>query len=320
MISKRMGLLKLKEWYEKMLEVAKSRSIVVDFQDMLEEYKDIENVAEIPVFAGDHWAASMAIKITELKDKVRELSKKRGHSHLSNNGGSSNGLKAEGVTGSEKQDATLLNQISEEMKSMRNHFIVVRLIELKRGQKLPEIDDPNPDMSNDTIDLRSSFLEKCQMYHWQFDELRNAQHSTLMLLYYLHGMHKEAAERRKRDAQKALLEKQNSQGDGGKSRSWKIEMAMNDWTQLLEHANKETDAAVRARQQGLEEVWELPPEDLFLRILAQINRSKRDILQEKYNQCRDPSTSPATRSVFIRVLKRIAESFMSCLLSMAAKR
>lgn len=39
MISKRMGLLKLKEWYEKMLEVAKSRRIVVDYQDMQEEYK-----------------------------------------------------------------------------------------------------------------------------------------------------------------------------------------------------------------------------------------------------------------------------------------
>ena len=30
------------------------------------------------------------------------------------------------------------------------------------------------------------------MYHWQFDELRNAQHSTLMLLYHLHGMHRAA--------------------------------------------------------------------------------------------------------------------------------
>ena len=32
-------------------------------------------------------------------------------------------------------------------------------------------------------------------YHWQFDEMRNAQHSTLMLLYYLHGMYKEARKR-----------------------------------------------------------------------------------------------------------------------------
>ena len=48
----------------------------------------------------------------------------------------------------------------------------------------------------------------------------------------------------------------------------------------------------------------------------QISRSKRDILQEKYNACLDPNCSAQTRSVFIRVLKRIAESFMTCLLQM----
>ena len=52
------------------------------------------------------------------------------------------------------------------------------------------------------------------------------------------------------------------------------------------------------------------------RRVRQINRSKRDILQEKYNACIDPSCSAQTRSVFIRVLKRIAESFMTCLLQM----
>ena len=53
-----------------------------------------------------------------------------------------------------------------------------------------------------------------------------------------------------------------------------------------------------------------------MRVCVQINRSKRDILQEKYNACLDPKCSAQTRSVFIRVLKRIAESFMTCLLQM----
>ena len=52
-----------------------------------------------------------------------------------------------------------------------------------------------PLISNEFVDTRAAFLEKCQMYHWQFDELRNAQHSTLMLLYHLHGMHKAARAR-----------------------------------------------------------------------------------------------------------------------------
>ena len=81
---------------------------------------------------------------------------------------------------------------------------------------------------------------------------------------------------------------------------------MHDWSTLLAHAN---EAAANG-------TWALPPDALFQRILAQINRSKRDILQEKYNACLDPNCPPQTRSVFIRVLKRIAESFMTCLLQM----
>ena len=150
--------------------------------------------------------------------------------------------------------------------------------------------------------------------------MRNAQHSTLMLLYYLHGMYKEARKRMAEQGVKALEGARAGPGlpggSGGASaaataaeaqrtRSSRIEMAMHDWTQLLNHAN---EAAQR-------ETWQLPPEELFQRILVQINRSKRDILQDKYNQCKDPACPLQTRSVFIRVLKRIAESFMSCLLT-----
>jgi len=344
MLSKRMGLLKLKEWYEKMLDVAKARRIVVDYQDMLEEYKDIESASDIPIFSGDHWAASITNKIVELNKKVNEAnagkkkdkaperktdaSNKAGQAAAaagsSSGGAGSSAAKAVPMT-ADKQEETILNQITEEMRSMRNHFIVVTLNELKKGQKAPAIVDPVPLMSNEFVDTRSAFLEKCQMYHWQFDEMRNAQHSTLMLLYYLHGMYKEARKRMAEQGVKALEGARAGPGlpggSGGASaataaaeaqrtRSSRIEMAMHDWTQLLNHAN---EAAQR-------ETWQLPPEELFQRILVQINRSKRDILQDKYNQCKDPACPLQTRSVFIRVLKRIAESFMSCLLSMAAKR
>ena len=63
----------------------------------------------------------------------------------------------------DKQEETILNQITEEMRSMRNHFIVVTLNELKKGQKAPAIVDPVPLMSNEFVDTRSAFLEKCQM-------------------------------------------------------------------------------------------------------------------------------------------------------------
>jgi hypothetical protein len=181
-----MGLLKLKEWYEKMLEVAKSRGIVVEYQDMQEVYKDIESIEDIPMFSGDHWAASIVNKMQELRNKREDAkdpkSKPKGSSSA-----------AHGDTlGEETKDDLLLNQITEEMRSMRNHFIVVTLLELKKGQQRAVIHDPVPLISNEFVDTRSAFLERCQMYHWQFDELRNAQHSTLMLLYHLHGMHRAA--------------------------------------------------------------------------------------------------------------------------------
>jgi len=225
----------------------------------------------------------------------------------------------------------LLNQVTEEMRSMRNHFIVVTLLDLQ-GKPRTRIEDPVPRISNEFVDTRSAFLERCQMYHWQFDELRNAQHSTLMLLYHLHGMHKAAkakmaastaaavaplsatsesqATSARANQSGAASSSRSSNGAPSHSRSSKIEIAMHDWSTLLAHAN---DAANS-------QTWALPPDDLFQRILAQINRSKRDILQEKYNACLNPNCSPQTRSVFIRVLKRIAESFMTCLLQMQSGR
>mmetsp|Transcript_30790 Transcript_30790/g.79997 ORF Transcript_30790/g.79997 Transcript_30790/m.79997 type:complete len:725 (+) Transcript_30790:1804-3978(+) len=388
MVTKRMGLLKLKEWYEKMLEVAKARGIVVDYQDMQEEYKDIESIDDIPMFSGDHWAASIVKKMEEQRRKEDATQMKKKHSSPASAVTEISGVlplgsepprgggepSAGGKVALENKDDQLLNQITEEMRSMRNHFIVVTLVELKKQFSRAVIRDPVcavrgrhsakpfsesarswmcariraqarmcsqmsvcchrcaaaaesnrstccphgtlqvPLISNEFVDTRSAFLEKCQMYHWQFDELRNAQHSTLMLLYHLHGMHKAA--KTKLASQHAMHTEPHQQQlrnaterkplQAATSRSSKIETAMHDWSTLLAHAN---EAAAM-------QTWALPPDELFQRILAQINRSKRDILQEKYSACLSPTCSEQTRAVFIRVLKRIAESFMTCLLQM----
>ena len=160
MLQKRMGLLKLKEWYEKMLIIAKDKGVIADFQerplpspppatpprgprgafqhprvgcqDMLDAYKDIESASDIPVFSGDHWAASIALKIQELKNKEKELAKKKGGGH---NGKGSKAASGSGVHADIKQEEALLNQIQEEMRSMRNHFIVVTLAEQRQAGK-----------------------------------------------------------------------------------------------------------------------------------------------------------------------------------------
>ena len=71
MVAKRMGLLKLKEWYERMLDEAKKRKVIDDYQDMLEEYKDIESAADLPMFSGDHWAMSIQNRSSTRRRRAR---------------------------------------------------------------------------------------------------------------------------------------------------------------------------------------------------------------------------------------------------------
>ena len=49
-------------------------------------------------------------------------------------------------------------------------------------------DSPEPDsrIISPLVDSRHSFLEACQFRHYQFDSLRRAQYSSLMILYHLH--------------------------------------------------------------------------------------------------------------------------------------
>jgi hypothetical protein len=51
----------------------------------------------------------------------------------------------------------------------------------------PDTSDPDPLVTSPLIDTRYSFLEICQFNHYQFDSLRRAKYSSLMMLYYLHN-------------------------------------------------------------------------------------------------------------------------------------
>ena len=42
--------------------------------------------------------------------------------------------------------------------------------------------DEDPVISIDLTDTRQNFLGQCQHQHWQFNTLRHAQYSTMMIL------------------------------------------------------------------------------------------------------------------------------------------
>ena len=70
--------------------------------------------------------------------------------------------------------------------------------------------------------------------------------------------------------------------------SCKIDTAMQDWSQLLAHANKALQ----------DKTWELPTAHLFQRILAYINKpSERDIWQKNYNALCGPSSNAQARHI-----------------------
>lgn len=57
------------------------------------------------------------------------------------------------------------------------------------GALTPDTSDPDPSIQSPVTDSRHTFLELCQFRHYQFDSLRRAKYSSLMLLHHLQHPH-----------------------------------------------------------------------------------------------------------------------------------
>mmetsp|Transcript_26087 Transcript_26087/g.58570 ORF Transcript_26087/g.58570 Transcript_26087/m.58570 type:complete len:333 (+) Transcript_26087:3-1001(+) len=59
------------------------------------------------------------------------------------------------------------------------------------GQDMPELTDDTEDVDdvqeNEHFETRQCFLNLCQGNHYQFDQLRRAKHTSMMVLYHLHN-------------------------------------------------------------------------------------------------------------------------------------
>ena len=81
--------------------------------------------------------------------------------------------------------STYLKQLTGEVDEAFEEKFSDRCLKLL-AHLVPDTSDPDPIIKCAFVDNRHTFLEMCQFRHYQFDTLRRAKHSSLMLLYHLH--------------------------------------------------------------------------------------------------------------------------------------
>lgn len=78
---------------------------------------------------------------------------------------------------------------SNSSSSQNNNNLPVRMIMC--GEDMPKLPDDTEDVDEqqecEHYETRQSFLNLCQGNHYQFDQLRRAKHTSMMVLYHLHN-------------------------------------------------------------------------------------------------------------------------------------
>ena len=250
---------KLREWYLKMLASARAEGVVVSLGNLYDELRldpsgdtsrGMRSAVDVPYFDGDYWPGAVEEYIGAFKEEAKRRAdpavaaaaaaaaaaagSKRDRSGKAK-GRAGEAKPAEGSV--EALDAFVMGKLAENIKSMKNDFIMVHLwheccrcrrtisdeprfrsspdephfelceecfnVEdalpqeerlwrggtLRREQvaALPDTKDADPDMECEFFDTRQAFLSMCQGNKYQFDTLRRAKHSSMMVLFHLHN-------------------------------------------------------------------------------------------------------------------------------------
>ncbi|GFP90889.1 histone acetyltransferase hac1 [Phtheirospermum japonicum] len=187
---------KLREWYLAMLRKAKKENIVVDLTNLYEHFfvttgesKAKVTAARLPYFDGDYWpgAAEDIIYQLQQEDDGRKSIKKGTIKKITKRA-----LKASGQTdlsGNASKD--LMCYDAERKRDDRERHPIFQKdkhalypVEING---IPDDTKDNEVLESEFFDTRQAFLSLCQGNHYQYDTLRRAKHSSMMVLYHLHN-------------------------------------------------------------------------------------------------------------------------------------
>lgn len=124
---------------------------------------------EIKIIESDTLPSSETTQVVSTEDALTI------HQHVSDN---PNKEYTEGHTESAKKRA-----LDDVLPAIKMHFSGIT----NSTDKVNDTTDDDPPMESEMFESRQQFLNYCQSAHCQFDELRRAKHSTVMVLFQLHN-------------------------------------------------------------------------------------------------------------------------------------
>ena len=161
------------------------KGVVESYGTMHDKFHAIFSIAEIPLFHGDQWEITVPSLLGLDQVGLPGGCSRRGM-------GDDEGAIRGPLFQEERADRSnlvrldskdVLQKAQQEMSHLKRHFLVVVL----RNPEEPPAKDADPVISSDLTDSRQTFLGHCQLCHWQFNSLRHAQYSTMMILNHIHN-------------------------------------------------------------------------------------------------------------------------------------
>jgi len=166
----------LRKWYEKLLTRAKEQGIVRAFSDLHEYTAELTSVRDFPFFDGDFFPDKVHDVIEKAKQPPPPPPAAKGKAKA----------KAGGPPMLKRSETLAIadGMRREASGSTEYAFLVAELAPPAEVMHVPRERHIGP---HELVDDREHFLEMCMSRHWQCDELRRAQWTTMMMLAALGG-------------------------------------------------------------------------------------------------------------------------------------